>query len=69
MPFAETVPVGAFSETPAAALTAGDLARRAAFFKVGTNNLSQYTYAADRVNPQAVSYTHLYPISDSMRLL
>ena len=51
VPFAETVPVGAFIETPAAALTAGDLARRAAFFNVGTNNLIQYTYAADRVNP------------------
>lgn len=56
VPFAETVPVGAFIETPAAALTAGDLARRAAFFNVGTNNLIQYTYAADRVNPQVRAY-------------
>lgn len=61
VPFAETVPVGAFIETPAAALTAGDLARRAAFFNVGTNNLIQYTYAADRVNPQVRAYLPLPP--------
>ncbi len=54
--FAENVPVGACIETPAAALTAAELACRSAFFTVSTNNLTQYTYAADRVNPQMQEY-------------
>src|SRR3546814_2454456 len=38
-------------ETPAAALTAASLAEDAAFFSIGSNNLSQYTLARDRTNP------------------
>lgn len=49
--FAETVPVGISIETPAAALMAGELARRAAFFHVDTDRLSEYAFAADRADP------------------
>jgi len=44
------VEVGVMIETPAAAICAADLAREAAFFSVGTNDLVQYTLAADRGN-------------------
>jgi len=44
------VEAGVMIETPAAAVCAAELAREAAFFSVGTNDLVQYTLAADRGN-------------------
>jgi phosphoenolpyruvate-protein phosphotransferase (PTS system enzyme I) len=50
-------PVGAMIETPSAALTVDHLARESDFFSIGTNDLIQYAFAADRENQDV---GHLY---------
>ena len=42
--------IGAMIETPAAALTAPDILKYAEFLSFGTNDLTQYSFAADREN-------------------
>ena len=53
----DSIQVGIMIEIPAAAVNARNLAKEADFFSIGTNDLIQYTMAADRMN-QKVSYLY-----------
>ena len=54
--YSEDIEIGIMIETPAAAIISDKLAQMVDFFSVGTNDLTQYTLACDRQNPEVEEF-------------
>jgi phosphotransferase system enzyme I (PtsI) len=62
VPFDKDIEIGVMIEVPSAAVAAEDMAEKTSFFSIGSNDLTQYTLAADRDNQRlARIFNSLHP--------